>query len=415
MKISILNFSDCEGGASRAAYRLHQGLRKLGLHSLMRVQSKESDDDSVIGPQGKIDKGIAMLRPHLDLVPGYFYKHRQLNLWSPAWQPKSNRRSLNQQGSDVHHVHWICRGFIPVTMLSKISGPLVWTLHDSWAFTGGCHVPLDCTRYQEACGRCPQLGSTRNHDLSYWVWQRKSKYWRNLNLTIVSPSRWLADCARSSSLFRNRRIEVIPNGLDLSLFRPLDRGWARDLLGLPQEQTLILSGALGVSRDPHKGLRYLQEALKILAAQGWHEKASLIIVGSSVPKEPVDTGLKSLYIGTFHDEISMALLYAAADVLVAPYVQDNLSNVVMEALACGIPVVAFDVGGMSDMVDHLQVGYLAQPFDVADLARGLEWVLADPERCKALGRAARSKAEKEYEISYIANRYAALYRSVLLR
>jgi glycosyltransferase involved in cell wall biosynthesis len=111
----------------------------------------------------------------------------------------------------------------------------------------------------------------------------------------------------------------------------------------------------------------------------------------------------------------MALLYAAADVLVAPYVQDNLSNVVMEALACGIPVVAFDVGGMSDMVDHLQVGYLAQPFDVADLARGLEWVLADPERCKALGRAARSKAEKEYEISYIANRYAALYRSVLLR
>jgi glycosyltransferase involved in cell wall biosynthesis len=414
MKISILNFSDREGGASRAAYRLHQGLRKIGLDSMMLVQSKESDDDSVIGPQGKINKGFAMLRPHLDSVPGYFYKHRQPNLWSPAWQPKSNSRSLNQEGFDVHHLHWICRGFIPVTLLSKISGPLVWTLHDSWPFTGGCHVPLTCTRYQESCGCCPQLGSARNLDLSRWVWKRKSKYWRNLNLIIVSPSRWLADCARSSSLFRNLRIEVIPNGLDLSLFRPLDRAWARDLLGLPREQTLILSGALGVSRDPRKGFSHLQEALKVLTTRGWHEKTSLIMVGSSAPKEPVDISLKSFYLGTFHDEISMALLYAAVDVLVAPYVQDNLSNVVMEALACGIPVVAFDVGGMPDMVDHLQVGYLAQPFDTADLARGIEWILADPERCKALSQAARSKAEKEYDISSIANRYAALYRSVLL-
>jgi glycosyltransferase involved in cell wall biosynthesis len=415
MKISLLNFSDREGGASRAAYRLHQELRKIGLHSRMVVQSKESDDDSVVGPQGKINKSFALLRPHLDLVPWYFYQHRQPILWSPAWQPKSDWRSLNQEGSDVHHLHWICRGFIPVTMLSKISGPLVWTLHDSWAFTGGCHIPLDCSRYQASCGRCPQLGSAGNHDLSRWVWQRKHKHWRNLNLTIVSPSRWLADCARSSSLLRRRRIEVIPNGLDLTRFRPLDRGLARELLGLSQEQTLILSGALGLSRDPHKGFGHLQEALKILAAQGWQEKASLIIVGSSAPQEPVDTGLKPIYLGTFHDEISMALLYAAADVLVAPYVQDNLSNVVMEALACGIPVVAFDVGGMPDMVDHLRVGYLARPFDAADLARGIEWVLADPERCKALGRAARSKAEKDYDISSIANRYAALYRSVLPR
>jgi glycosyltransferase involved in cell wall biosynthesis len=299
-----------------------------------------------------------------------------------------------------------------VETLRRFGRPIVWTLHDSWAFTGGCHVPNDCVRYRESCGRCPVLGSTREADLSRRVWARKRRAWSDLDLTLVAPSRWLADCARSSSLFRDARIEVIPNGLDLKRYKPVDRRFARDVLGLPQDRKLIVFGAKSGSEDRNKGLHLLASALRILKDAGRDHGTELVVFGSTASTTLARAGLKASYQGFLHDEVSLALLYAAADVFVAPSIQENLPYTVMEAMACGTPCVAFRQGGVPDLIEHERTGYLARPFEPEDLAHGIAWVLEDGDRWRALSSRAREKVEQEFELGLVARRYVDLYRDV---
>ena len=413
MKPLLLSTSDISGGAARAAYRLHTGLRRIGVESQMLVQVKSSDDCSVIGPKSKWEKGWGRLRPMIDAVPLKFYRNHQKIIFSPAWMPDNLKKKVTAINPGLLHLHWVAGGFLRIETLKHFNKPLVWTLHDSWAFTGGCHIPFECKRYRESCGACPLLGSSRKNDLSHRIWKRKHKAWRELDITIVTPSRWLAQCARDSSLFCDYRVEVIPNGLDLNRYKPMDRQVAQELLSFPQDKKLILFGAMSSTSDKNKGFQFLQPALQKLAANGWAEKAELIVFGASEPANPPDLGLKVHYAGYLNDDISLALLYAAADVFVAPSIQDNLPNIVIEALACRTPCVAFDIGGMSDMIKHQKTGYLAQPFETDDLAHGIDWVLQDTNRLKQLSLQARKKAEKDFELSVVSNRYLELYKEVL--
>lgn len=413
MKCLMINTFDIEGGAARAAYRLHKGLQRCGIASKMLVQDKFGEDTSVIGPQSKFVKGLNKLRPHLDTLPLKLYPKRQDTPWGLAWLPGKIETQIEAYKPDIVHLHWVCGGFIPISTLPRLGRPLVWTLHDSWAFTGGCHIPYECTRYKESCGVCPQLDSKKNIDLSRWVWGKKLKHWNELDLTVVTPSRWLAGCAQASSLFRNTRVKVIPNGLDLTVYKPFDRQFARYALGLPKDTKLILFGAMDSTTDSNKGFQYLQPALKQLAADGWGNRVQTVVFGASKPENPPDFGLKSHYLGRLRDDISLSLLYAAADVFVAPSIQENLSNTVMEALACGIPCVAFKIGGMPDLIEHEFNGYLAKPYDPADLARGIDWVLSGRELWLSLSHNARAKVEREFELGLIAERYVELYSEIL--
>jgi glycosyltransferase involved in cell wall biosynthesis len=404
---------DREGGAARAAYRLHQGLKELGEDSRMLVQFKTSDDVTVMGSDTKIAKGVALLRPDLDSLPARFYSIQPGNLFSSQWLPDFLPKSINSIQPDILHLHWICRGFMRIETLSKLKSPLVWTLHDSWAFTGGCHYPFECTRYTERCGVCPQLLSRKESDLSRRVWDRKQSGWRNVRIHIVTPSRWLAGCARSSSLFRNSRIDVIPNGIDTEIYKPVDKAFARKVLGLPDNRRLLLFGSANAAKDPRKGFQFLLPALERLRESRWHEKTELMVFGSSAIDGANQTGYKTRFFGPLHDDISLSLVYAAADAFIAPSVQDNLPNTVMEAMACGTPCIAFDIGGMPDMIDHRTNGYLAKPFDVENLAGGIAWLLEDANRLGDLSRAARDKVAREYSLRFIAARYLDIYREAI--
>ena len=282
-----------------------------------------------------------------------------------------------------------------------------------WSFTGGCHYNEDCDKYTANCGACPILGSTKEADLSRQIWQRKHKSWQDLNLTIVTPSRWLGDCAKASSLFGDRRVEVIPYGLDLKTYRPIDRATARNLLKLPQDKQLVLFLSLNATSDRRKGFQLLQPALQQLSQSGWQDKLELMVVGASQPENPPELGFKAHYLGIMRDDLSLALAYSAADVFVAPSIQDNLPNTVLEAIACGTPCVAFKIGGMPDMVEHQANGYLASPFETEDLARGIGWVLEDGDRLQNLSTFAREKAEREFALEIQARRYQTLYQEIL--
>lgn len=409
MKPLLLNINDIKDGAAKAAYRLHCGLKDIGINSLMLVGQKHSDDSSVISRWNKPSK---YLRPRLDMLPLKLYRERKLSVFHPAYLPERLAADALSYNPEIIHLHWICSGYLRIETLKKFHIPIVWTLHDMWAFTGGCHYDEECGRYQDRCGNCPQLNSKRENDLSRWVWNRKRKSWQDVNITIVTPSRWLAESARRSSLFQHHRIEIIPNGLNTELYKPIGKDTARQQLKLPQDKKLILFGAINASHDRRKGFQYLQPALQKLAEKGWSKDVELVIFGAAEPDNPPKMGMESHYMGHVDDERSMALLYCAVDLFVLPSIQDNLPNTIMESLACGTPVVAFDVGGVSDMVEHKKNGYLVKALDTTDLAEAIEWVLGDQKRLKSLAIAAREKAVLEYSIELQAKRYLQLYEEI---
>ena len=410
MQILHLSTSDVEGGAARAAYRLHQGLQTIGVNSQMLVRAKLSLDKTVIAQKNVLTK----LGPPVDGLPLKFLAGpKRTTRFSLQWCPDSIANKVEQINPNIVHLHWICNGYVQIETLAQFKKPLVWTLHDMWPFTGGCHYTQECDRYTQTCGACPQLISDRNWDLSRWVWQRKAQAWKNLNLTIVSPSNWLAEQAQSSSLFQNKRIVVIPHGLNLEKYQAIEPQIARKLLDLPLDKQLILFGAeSGALTDNRKGFHLLQPALQMLKNSGWQDKIELLIFGAAQPERVIDLGFPCHYLGRFHDDISLALLYSAADVMLVPSMQEAFGQTASEALACGTPVVGFAATGLKDIVSHQQDGYLAQPFEIDDLARGITWVLEASDRPQTLRQIARAKAEREFSLEQQACRYLSLFKEV---
>ncbi len=412
MKVLLLNTFDHKGGAAIATYRLHQGLRAAGLDTQLMVQFRNTADPSVRGPEAPWQRAFAALRPRLDRLEAQFYPGRQRGLFSPAWLPERVASRVERIAPDIVHLFWVAGGFLRIETLARLRRPVVWTLHDMWPFTGGCHYDDGCGRFREACGACPVLGSANDADLSRRVWQRKHDSWQDVPIVVVATSNWIADMARASSLFRNQQIEVIPNGVDTDTYRPLAKLHARAACNLPPSKRLLLFSAVNALSDRRKGHAFLVHALQRLKQQGAADDLELIVVGAAGPGDAPDLGIKAHYMGHLDDEASQIALYSAADAVVAPSMQENLSNTVMESLACGTPVVAFAVGGMPDMIEHLHSGYLAKAFDPDDLAAGIMWVLEDPGRHERLVQAARRGVLERFSMNRIASRYSALYERV---
>lgn len=412
MKILHLSSFDIVGGAARAAYRIHQGLEMSGVDSQMLVQYKKGSDRAVSSHEGKVQ---TRLRSSLDALPLKLYPNCEY-WFSPQWFPDTITAKVKQINPDIINLNWICSGYLRIETLPKFNKPLIWTLQDMWAFTGGCHYSSGCDHYLESCGKCPQLQSLRENDLSRWVWARKSKAWKTIkDLTIVAPSAWMASCARSSSLFQDKSVEVIPFGLDTNRFRPLNRHFARDMLNLPQDKRLVLFGALNATSDTRKGFHLLQEALNRLHQSDWQNQIELVIFGASSPEQPIDLGFPCHYTGHLQDDLSLQVVYAAADVMVAPSIEEAFGQTASEALACGTPVIVFRNTGLQDIVDHQENGYVTNHCDTVDLAHAINWVLDNPERHQHLCVNARTKAEREYSMEVQAQRYLSLFHKILHR
>ncbi|HEY4744326.1 MAG TPA: glycosyltransferase family 4 protein [Desulfuromonadaceae bacterium] len=412
MKILYLNGADMEGGAAKAATRLLQGVHALGADARLHVQRKHGADPLIDGPKSLAGKVFGFARPTMEQLLFGMRPGTMNGPFCAASLPDGLRGLVSRTAPDIVHLHWVAR-MMRLETLGHIRVPMVWTMHDSWAFTGGCYLPGDCTRYRESCGACPVLGSDRENDLSRRIWERKRSAWHDLKLTIIAPSRWMAACARGSSLFCDTPVRVIPNGLDVRTYRPFETRTGRERFSLPPDRRLILFGAKSATQDRNKGYHVLMEALRMVAAGPQRETFDLVIFGSPKPAQRPDAGFRIHYLGWQDDDIALAQLYAAADVFVFPSFQESLGYAAMEAMSCGTPCVAFDQGGVPDLIDHEQNGYLARPFEAADLARGIAWVLEDTGRGEALSRNARRKVETDFAIEIVAQRHADLYTDIL--
>jgi glycosyltransferase involved in cell wall biosynthesis len=413
MKILMLNTFDEVGGAARATMRLQTGLRELGVDSSTLVQFKTGNRSDVICSHNPLRILLRRLKVLLGLLPVRLYPNKPENNFSPSLLPDNKLAEIAAINPDIIHLQWLCAGFLRIETLAKFKKPIIWTLHDSWAFTGGCHVPFDCKKYRQCCGACPVLGSMREKDLSRRTWERKAKAWRNLDLTVVSPSRWLAECARSSSLFRETRIEVIPNGLDTQLFQPMDKEAAREQLGLPKDKKIILFGAMHGTSDPNKGFQLLTQALHALGKDS--SVLMALVFGAEQSASIKELGMPVIFHGRIDNDKTLAAMYSAADVFVVPSRQESFCQTASEAMASGTPVVAFRATGLLDVIEHRQCGYLAQPYDSGDLARGIAWVLEDKGRHAQLSRRARQKVEAEFGLATVSERYISLYQELLAK
>lgn len=412
LKVLTLAAIDRLGGAGIAAYRTHRALLEAGIRSEMLVWRKTTADPSVhrlatrLNLRQRVKRRIAMHGQMLQLR--HLPRQADSAYWSLNQFSYPIADAINQFAADIVHLHWIGANFLPIQQFARIEAPIVWTLHDMWAFTGGCHYAGDCRHYTESCGDCPQLSHPGRDDISARVSKQKRKAWARVPLTVVCPSRWLADCARQSAVLRDKRVEVIANPIDTGAFKPLERREARHAFNLPLDKKLVLFGAADGTADPRKGFVYLREALSAFAEGDGLE---LVIFGAGDTDKggSIDLDVPLHRIGALRDNVSLNLLYSACDVFVLPSLQDNLPNTLLEALACGTPCVAFDTGGIGDLLQHQENGYLAHLADAADLRRGIEWSLAQewwPQRI-------HQRVAERYASDRISKQYIELYQSIL--
>jgi glycosyltransferase involved in cell wall biosynthesis len=409
MRVLLLNTYDLRGGAARATWRLFQGLKLLPVEPILLVQEKRSNDPGVIRASSPISGLLNPFRPYLDFaIP--LLQTRQRVLFSTALIPDQIIDLINQLKPDVVHLNWITGGFIRLENLAKIKCPVVWTLHDMWAFTGGCHNTVDCTRYLTECGICPLLHSTSQNDLSRRVYLRKQEtYSRIGNMIITAPSRWLADRILASPLLGNRKVEVVANGLDTLSFQPLDKQHARQRQSLPPNKKIVAFGAIRATETPLKGFKLLVEALKSLN----RKDIMLVVFGSTGPGNVDVSGLDVMFKGPVDDHEILVDLYSGADLVAVPSYQEVFGQAASEAMACGTPVVAFACTGLLDIVKHKETGYLAEPYNPEDLAAGIQWILEDEERHHQLCQASRDRAVEHFDMNKIAKQFMQIYQEIL--
>jgi glycosyltransferase involved in cell wall biosynthesis len=370
MKVGLISSSDIGGGAPRATYRLFQKLNQQGIDASLVVQRQQILESKIIPIHRIMGFETSRIRTILDRLPAIFFDPIKRPCILPNWVPDHLPQIADRYQFDVINIHLVDCGFMRVETLAKFGRPLVWTLHDMWAFTGGCSYSNGCSRYEGHCGSCPKLGG-KHRDLSLKIWTRKRDAWKDLNLTVVTPSQWMKTCAQKSSLLRGHPVECVPNGIDTGIFYPEGMEFARQKLDLPARARIILFGATSAESDPRKGFDLLVAALSRLPSQIGGVPILAAVFGNRGPVSISGLKIPILSFGVINDDVHLRALFSAADVFAAPSREDNLPNTVIESLACGTPVVAFNIGGMPDMIDHERTGHLVKPFETSAFAFSL--------------------------------------------
>lgn len=415
MKILHISLSDSIGGAARAAYRLHKAQLVSGYDSRMLVRRKCTDDFTVFGPENGFSKISSYLRTPLGAKIDSLQHSKNVNLHSGNWLPSMFARIINATDADVVNLHWINGETLSIRDIAKINKPIVWTLHDMWPFCGSEHYSLDAhdDRWKHGYVKNNRSPHDTGPDIDRLVWNFKVSAWKNLPFHIISPSEWLANCARESYLFKKLPISNIPNALDTEVYRPLNPVFSRDVFNLPKNKKVILFGAMGGSKDPRKGYDLLQDALCLLSKRVDPNSVICVVFGQNEPKDSPSMPFETRWLGHVSDDYTLALLYNAADIMVVPSRRDNFPQTATEALSCGTPVVAFDCSGLSNIIVHRVTGYLAMPFNPADLSDGILWLLSNKDISNSMSINARKEAVNRWSTDLVVRRYNDVYNMAL--
>lgn len=410
MKVIHCNTTTRSGGAAIAAMRLHHALRNEGVESLFAVAQSETEQSDIIPLyEGKRKKLYSLLRIS-EIAVLRALGARKNYLFSPALLPSFVHRQLNSLKPDIFHLHWLANAFMPIASLSKLATKTVWTMHDEWAFTGGCHYCGGCEQYNAGCNECPLVPKAL-HFIVRESFKRKKNVYSMLKPVIVCPSKAFSERAQNSLLLHGLQHKHIPNAIDTDSYLPLQKDAAKKKLGIPQNESVIAFGAIGATSDNRKGYDLLLRSLSHL--REYYSGPIRLLVFGATADENLQCCYPTLFLGHLNCDSVLCDAYNAADVFVCPSREDNLPNTVMEALSCGIPVAAFAVGGIPDMVIDGENGCLATPNQPEALGRRIAYILEDTERNLQMAENARNSVVTRYSMSVVAQSYLRLYEDML--
>lgn len=420
MKILLLNTSEITGGAAIACNRLLHAIIKKGINAKMLVKDKKTDNINVVTINNcKLKNIINNFRFLWERIIIFLTNHlSKVNLFNVSIANTGNDISNHPlvKEADVIHLHWINQGFLSIKDISKLlelKKPLVWTMHDQWAYTGICHYTSGCNKFENQCFECHKLKNPNKKDISYKLFKQKEKLYKNKNITLVGCSNWIANQAKKSNLSKHASIVSIPNPIDTMVYYPKNKEKMRKLFNFPENKKYILFGACKVT-DERKGFTYLKEAGEILLKKKNILKDELMIVVFGGNSNEVASMLpfQVFSVGYINNIEKMVSLYSAVDMFLIPSLEDNLPNTIMESMACGTPCIGFNVGGIPEMIDHKKNGYVAEYKNATDLATGINWIIKEANY-NQLSINARNKVEIEYNEGNIAEKYIELYKKIL--
>lgn len=419
MKISILNKWDTQGGAARAAYRLVQAL-----------EDQNCDVDYYVNVMTLKKKNVHHLRFNKHIYKGklealtqkvYINQNRtdiSNTFFSFSYQGFNFEEQKMLRESDVINLHWTEKLVSNETLkqLVELDKPLVWTLHDMKPFTGGCHYNAGCREFEQECLDCAQLKNDP-FKLAHKVLKEKLDILKNANLTIVSPSRWLADEAKKSALFKDKRVEVIPNAIEIDVFKPIAKKEAKKSLGIEDDKIVLQFGAQD-AKEKRKGFEYLIEAIHIAlkheAFKALCDSKKILILCMGHPSDELkNLPIETKELGFISEDKEIALVYNATDIFVLPTLEDNLPNTMLESFACETPIVAFDTGGVPDVVKDQENGIVVPTCDVEALADGIVELVLNREKREAFGKNGRRFIESKFKLEDQAQAYTALFNDLL--
>ena len=402
--MKVLHIQTSMTPAGNAAYRLHLAMRRAGIESFVMTYKpalKANYVSSLKGGWKVLESKIATRLfqrtiKKKDLIPNS-YSFSVLPILS-----KGMAQSEQVRNADVIYLHWICGGFLSyndIQELAETGKPVFFFMHDMWTFTGGCHHSFDCRQYETGCQDCPMFRKKTN------VAKKQGKKKKELfekfdNFCFISPSQWMAECARQSFVLENKPVYSIPNVVDESIFKPIPKSVARNILYLPQDKKIISFGCQATA-NPFKGWQYLQRAINLLEEENIH----ILVYGSDYDEETArQLKYPISFMGKILDEHVLAIINSASDVFVSPSLAESFGLTFLENILCGTPVVGFDNTAVSEIVITGKTGYLANNKDEEDLRNGILKLLSCP---------IRPEMEKPYKSSEIAEMHQDILKMAL--
>jgi len=419
MKVSLLNATDAMGSGI-ACLRLLEALEQeeeIKTNLIVQKSKKTKRDNVTVLKKNKFDKITYLIRTLRSNQIIKHYTDDTKNFSTGLFGISSMASKL--KNNDVIHLHWINDSFISLDGLHQIgelNKPVFWTLRDLWPITGGCHYNGGCQNFTTYCHQCPELNSSKEQDLSYKIWAKKKMVYDKLKPIFITPSEWMAQQVENSSLGALHKVHVLPNPINHELFAPIDSAKSRKFFNLPKKKTYILFGAINATSDQRKGYKELMQALQQVDKEV-NLKASnveLLVFGNDDHSLESELNINCHFLGHIESQDALINCYNSADYLVIPSLQDNLPKTVMEALACGIPTIGFNTGGIPEMIDTEENGFLAEWGNSEDLAYQIKRAIKlDQEKFLEMKANARQKVLHNYTYGEIAYQHLKLYKSYL--
>ncbi|PWD98999.1 glycosyltransferase [Marinilabilia rubra] len=415
MNVVFLSTNQTKGGAAIAANRYFDAYRSVGGTSIYASPHVQKPGNGIVQLKRsflkkKLVKYLFKSEKKKTLrrkIPGEGY-------WSVSVKPRFFKNKIEKLKPDLLCLNWINDDFLSVKEIGDFNAPVVWVFHDLWAVTGGCHYPGDCIGFQTGCGNCPKLKYSHDQDWSRYLWMQKYKNWADKDITILCPSNWMARKVKESKLFGKKRVEVCPYSIELDIFKPMDSETFRESLGIKSHQKVLLFGAVNSMHDTRKGAHLLVDALKKLENRVPADDLVFLVFGAKESPALESVPFRVINLGFVSEKEDLAKYYAASTAFVLPSLEDNLPNTVLESLGCGTPVVAFDIGGISDMIDHQSNGFLVDETDTNLLADSLEEMVKMPEeKYQRMQKSARKKIEDHFSREVVGNRLNQIFQSIL--